>query len=396
MANPEHVIIIPGLLRCVDNVFFDFMDSAAGLAQIFVITDKDYAPIAKILANRYDAVCIFMEDAIYDFGVRPDSFHGTYNQVLKLEVGLAAVLAWEADHDHQFKYIHKIRTDLLYSSGFVDYIKPLLLPDHPKKCLLNQHDCNFSGLRTDALMLAGISTYLEKFMHDERFFYEELTKIDVDALRSGDVGPFPGTFPVGVISSKSEADAFHYSMRERFSSYIDAALNFAIQLKNAPNQHDLPGILRSQSELARTYIGQYFPFFPEHIYARYLNSRGLSAKAYSTPYLPLRHARFATTVWTKLIFDQIQESNFSFLDDNLQWENELNLFRSAGGIEGKFAGIIASIDLNSLSDSQCFNLYSLMDCLDCAPIVRFWPSFVASLASRGLGMPSSIQKLLDQ
>lgn len=396
MKKKDHVIIIPGLLRCVDRVFYDFMNSAADLAQVFVVTEKSYALIAHDLVSRYNANCIFMEDVIDDFGVNPANFQGAYNQVLKLEVALKAILDWEAAHDHQFKYIHKFRSDLLYNSGFLDYIQPLLSSTHPEKCLLNQHDCNFSGLREDFLKLIGISAYLERFTRDQSFFDDELIKIDVHALRSGDIGPFISAFPVGVLSSESEADAFNTLIREKYSSYIDAALDFAIQLSNNSDPHDALDILRSENGLARTYIGPYFPFFPEHIYARYVNSLGLSTQAYSTPHLPLRNARFATTAFTKLIFDLIQENNFSFLDDDVKWKEEVDKFRSSGGIEAKFILILTSINLLSLSDSQCYNLYSLLDCLDCTAIVRFWPWFISNMRSRGLDFPSSIKSLLEE
>jgi hypothetical protein len=122
--------------------------------------------------------------------------------------------------------------------------------------------------------VSGISKYMDGFFYDEDFFRSQLVRIDPEALRKGDIGPFHLAFPVGIASSEKEIQAFHDLIKAKHPSYIDAAAEYAARLASTVNNDGQFSLLRSNSPLARSYDGPYFPFFAEHIYARYLNFIG--------------------------------------------------------------------------------------------------------------------------
>lgn len=394
MTHPQHAILIPGLLRCVDNIFLDFLDSASQIAKVFVVTDKSYASTAGELAKRYDAVVIFDTESGSELNVDRGFFTGALGQFFKLDFALSVLSRWEIDNEHQFTYVHRFRTDVLYSCSFSECISPLISSNHQAKCLLNRYDFNFSGTRSDVIKLMGISSYVERFRLDKSFLQAQLTSIDADALRrSVDMSPFPNAFPVGVVESEADIDSFHAQIKSDFSNYIDASLSFAQSLAQSIHLERQISLIISNSVLARTYSGRYSPIFPEHMYAKYVNSLGLAVIPYSQSEMNLRYSRFATTPYTKEIFDSFQANCFTCLElsGNSPWNDHLNSFLSAGGKKEDFLKVLICINLFKLTDTQCRGLYELIDLLDSASwIALCCPWFIDNLMQRGLGLPSSL------
>ena len=395
MTHPQHAILIPGLLRCVDNIFLDFLDSASQFAKIFVVTEKSYASTAAELLKRYDAVILFDSEACSDLDVNHSFFSGALGQFLKLEIALAALMEWEIRNEHQFSYIHRFRSDVLYTCAFPEYVSQLLSHELPCGSLLNRYDFNFSGRRSDVYKLRGICTYVEKFRRDKYFLFLQLSSIDVDALhRSVEMTPFPSSFPVGIVETEADIDNFHNMIRSRFANYIDASLSFSQSLSCSDDSEKQVALIISNSILARTYSGRYSPIFPEHMFAKYVNSLGLAVLPYSQSDLNLRFSRFATTPFTRNLFDDFQCNCFTCLDNQTEsrWSDQLNSFLSAGGRKEDFLKVLININLFKLSDDQCRGLYSLIDILDGASwIALCCPWFLENLKQRGLGLPVSLQ-----
>jgi hypothetical protein len=392
MSCVNHAIVLPGLLRCVDNIFTDFMDTTIGAAKIFIITERACKGIADVLVDRYQALCYFTEDLDLRFGIKSDSVPSQLRQFIKLEYALRVVNEWETREAQEFDYIHKFRTDLLYDIAFQDYIEPLFSQTFGEQCLLNQHDCNFSGKRSDVMSLSGISAFIDQFMNDESFFKAQLSLVNAQALRAGDVGPFANAFPVGILKHETDIESFHETIRIAHNDYIDASMEFSARLAEQDVSNDDFRLLRSDSILSRTFLNRYYPFHPEHMYARYLNSIGFSTKKYANSWLPLRHSRFAVTEFTKLICDQIQVGDYSFLNDNLLWEIELTKFKASGGNEVKLIQAFMDVELSNISDDQCSSLYEILKLMDCSCIFKWWPQFIVSVEKRGLGVPLCLQK----
>lgn len=395
MVHPQHAILIPGLLRCVDNIFLDFLDSASQFSRIFVVTERSYSPTAAELSKRYNATVLFDTEARADLVADHSFFSGALGQFLKLEIALDLLNQWELDNSHQFSYVHRFRSDVLYTCTFPEYVSPLFSQDFPSECLLNRYDYNFSGRRSDVNKLRGICTYVEKFRRDKNFLFAQLSFIDADALaRSADMSPFPSAFPAGVLKSEADIDSFHIKIKAEFENYIDASLSFSQSLMDSDDVDRQLSLIISNSILARTYSSNYSPVFPEHMFAKFLNSLGLAVVPYGQPELTLRFSRFATTPFTRQVFDDFQGNCFKSLDlqDDSLWIEHLNSFVYAGGRREEFLKVLMNINLFNLTDSQCGLLCRLIDILDGASWVALWcPWFPENLKRRGLGLPKSFQ-----
>ena len=389
----KHAILLPGLLRCVDDIFLNFMDTASGLAKIFIATEIAYKDVADLLASRYQAHCIFMEHLDGRIGVQHKEVSPIYKTFLKLEAALAALKEWEASESHQFDYVHQFRTDLLYSGTFIDYISPLLSQSHPGNCLVNQSQMNFSGTRSDVMQLQGISTFLHRFTNDPEFYKLTLYNVNLEALRcSKDFSIFPHCIPVSVLNHESEIPVFHEQVQSKYHDYIDAFASFRTHLAGSDASDSVFEKLRSGDIRSRTFTGRYWPFPPENIYGQYLNSLGFSTKPYSIEKLQLRHSRFAVTEFTKLISDQIQIGDFSFLDSDLQWDIELHNFRISSGDIVKLFRMFTYIDLFALSDEQCVRLYQILELFKMPKAnLAYHTTFLNNVVRRGLEIPDCLK-----
>jgi hypothetical protein len=388
----KHAILLPGLLRCVDDIFLNFMDTASGLAKIFIVTEIAYKDVAEFLVSRYQAHCIFTENLDDRIGAQHNEVLSCYKTFFKLEAALAALKEWEAREAHQFDYIHQFRTDMLYSGTFTDHIGPLLSQGHPGSCLVNQHQMNFSGTRNDVMRLQGISTFLNRFMNDPEFYRLTLCNVNLEALKcSTDKGVFQNSLPVVVLNHETEIQIFHETCQSKYHDFIAAFASFRAHLVGIDASDPVFKQLRSNDIRSRTFVGRYWPFYPEHIYAQYLNSLGFSTKLYPS-WLELRHSRFAVTEPMKLICDQIQLKDFSFLDSDLQWDTELHNFRSSSGNIGKLFQIFTYVNLFALSDEQCMKFYSILELLKMpAAQLAYYDRFLNDVKRRGLGIPDCLK-----
>lgn len=389
----KHAILLPGLLRCVDDIFLNFMDTASDLAKIFIVTEIAYKDVAELLVSRYQAHCIFTESLDGKIGAQHKEVKSSCKTFLKLEAALATLKEWEAREGHQFEYIHQFRTDMLYSGTFTDYISPLLSQGHPGSCLVNQHQMNFSGTRNDVMKLQGISTFLDRFTKDPEFYKLTLFNVNLEALKcSKDIGIFQQSLPVGVLNHEAEIQVFHETVQSKYHDYIAAFASFRTHLAGLEASDSVFKKLRSNDIRSRAFTSRYWPFWPEHIYGQYLNSRGLSTNAYSIRWLQLRHSRHAVTEFMKLICDQIQRSDFSFLDCDLKWDTELHNFTTSSGNIHKLFQIFTFIDLFALSDEQCMRLYQILELFKMPTAhLAYYEKYLNDVERRGLGIPEYLK-----
>lgn len=386
----NHAIILPGQLRCIDDNFLTFIESCKETATIFIVTDKAFSEESRALAYRYDADVVFVEDASEaDIGISRSDFHYVSPEFIKLEIALKYVVAWEGKNCHTFEYIHRFRTDVIYSTNFCDYIKPLVAADSCENSLYLDWCIQFSGVRDAMLKLIGLTKFQLKYKSNKDFFNHITQQINVKALKASSYhDPFLRSFPVAILASMDDTADFHKQILIEFPSYIDAAESFVkrMRLEKVP---DLFYALLSGADnsLVRSYWGEWYPSFPEHIFFLYMNLVGLSSRAYAS-WMPLKYARHASTPFTYTIFSQIQEQDYSFLEQSYAWDQEIELFKQSGGNPGNALQKLTCIDLSSLSDSACMKLYGIIDLLDCPRyLLLFRKEFVKSILTRGVDPP---------
>ena len=126
---------------------------------------------------------------------------------------------------------------------------------------------------------------------------------------------------------------------------------------------------------------------------------GLSLAQYSfnLPWVetPLKYSRHASTPFTANIFNQIQSLDYSFLGINHPWEEEISLFKSSGGKACAALQKLSYINLASLSDSSCKELYDVIDLLDDAScLINYFRDFIERIVARGVIPPKCLQSFI--
>jgi len=390
----DHAILIPGELRCIDDNLYTFLDSCKTTAKIFITTDRSFEKQAALLVDRYDADVSFMDEATEaEVGIPSSSLNLLHPEFIKLEVALQRLLLWEKKNQYCFKYINRFRTDTIYSSEFDEFIKPMTHPTFNDNMLLNDWSVLYSGRREAMLKLIGHTKFQVKFMTDRNFFERVITQINVQALRdSRNAWPFMSCFPVAILGSAADIEPFQEKLKIEYPSYIDAAESFIKRLR----LESIPDILYDSAfskpnNIVRCCYRMWQGATPEHIFFYYLNSLGISTKFYSGKSLS-KYARHANTSFTEKIFSQIQANDYSFLELSYPWEEEINLFKAAGGKPASFVQKLSYIDLGLLSDSSCQILYKIIDLLDCGDwLISYGEYFVNSVSARGIDPPTSLK-----
>ena len=399
----QHAILLPGQLRCIDDNLLCFLDSCKDISKIFIITDRCFDVEAEKLVSLYGADLVYIEDVDEaDIGISSSDFHMIHPEYVKLEAALRHLLKWEASHSHSFEYIHRLRTDVMYPVSFGAYIKPLTEDDFNVNTLLLYWATNYSGLREAMLRLIGHPEFHIRYKKDIDFFNVVTKQIDVKALAASTYAePFIHSFPVAILKPEESVEDFHKKIQEEYPSYIDAAESFVKRVRLEQVPEILYKSLHSRdSALVRSYNTQWFPSFPEHIFFLYMNSRGLASGNYSfsNPFVetPLKFSRHATTPFTVKIFSQIQAKDYSFLECNYPWEDEINQFIATKMYPGYALQKLATIDLTVLSDSSCKVLYRVIDLLNCPEwLASYRSEFLESVSARGIEPPVSLKSFLS-
>ncbi|MCP9841964.1 hypothetical protein KBY93_15220 [Synechococcus sp. J7-Johnson] len=398
-----HAVLISGQLRTIDDNLFQFLDSCKANSKIFVITDRDFEKQAQIISERYDADISFIEELStrIDIGIPRSQLNIFHPEFIKLDYALRYLLLWEQSNNHCFQYIHRFRTDVRYPISFDEYVKPLVQADFPENMLLLYWTINYGGPREVMLKLLGFLDYYYKYKTDKEFFKEVITQVDVEALTRSEYDPvdhFGKCFPVGFLSSEDKIADFDLIIKNEYSSYIEATVSFIKRIRSESLSNKLyDHYISWDTKLIRVYGEQkdWFPHWPEHIFFRYLNSLCIATKPYllnnQSNETPLKFSRHATTSFTENIFNLLQENNYSFLESDYPWEEEIASFIAAGGIPTQALQKLTLMNLSLLSDSSCITLYKVIDLLNHPVWLKTYrKSFLAQIANRGINPPSTL------
>jgi hypothetical protein len=94
--------------------------------------------------------------------------------------------------------------------------------------------------------------------------------------------------------------------------------------------------------------------------------------------------------------NQIQSEDYSFFDEKLDWEKELEEFEAANGSIGKLLYIFTLIHTYKLTDIQCVKFYEIIDMLNQTEYIRTHHiEFIRKIKHRGLEPPKSIKQWID-
>lgn len=410
-----HALLLPGQLRCVDDNFLAFLNSASEYAELFIVTDRNYEQDALKLISRYGGGdLLFTEDASDELvGILDSSIRLLHPEFVKLEIALKRLITWEEEKGHRFSFIHRFRTDILYTGTFSDYIKPLLSANDDRKSIMfATWSTNYSGTRADMLSLLGHPDFCIRYKTSFDFFESAHANLDIAAIRdSTNPRIYPCSLPTAVLGSRDRITEYHEKVKKEFISFVEAAESFSRRVR----LEGLPRIVRDMHakfttyvdpfsfDVLRSYQKQWLPWFPEHIFYMYLNYRGLAASIYSFErdknLMPVKLERHATTGLTKSIFHQIQLGDYGFIDLNLEWESELKEFVDAGGKMVNLAHILSKINIFKLSDDSCKRFYDLVDLVNQPSHFSVYaPMLMKAVSDRGIDPPRSLKvylKVLD-
>ena len=408
----NHAILFPGHLRCMDDNLLAFLDSCNASCKIFIVTERSFSAEAEVLNARYDADVFYIEDATSeDLGLPNSDFFIAHQdkrilhpEFIKLECALRRLVGWEKTNKFEFLYIHKFRTDIPYPIGFHDYIKPVTDAQRNPSMLFLNWSINFSGSREAMLMLIGYPMFCMQYVNYADFFNNVITRVNVQALRDS---PYTGaflSFPVAILNSNDAVADFHDNIKIEYPSYVDAIESFAkrIRLEGVPDvlRKSLLSGSSDNVNIVRTYLGQWFPYFPEHIFFVYINYLNLSTGSYSilNPSFetPLKFARHATTRFTATIFGQIQAKDYSFLSMDYPWEMEIASFKASGGLADNALQKLVQINPAELSVSDCKAFYRIIDIFnEPGYLVCYRKTFIDSILARGVEPPLCLKAHLE-
>jgi len=406
-----HALLLPGQLRCIDDNFLALLNSASEYAELFIVTDRSYAQDASKLISFYGGGDVLFTDDVSDdlAGIPDSSIQLLHPEFVKLEIALKRVITWEEERGHRFSFIHRFRTDILYTGTFADYIKPLLSAnDNRKSIMFATWSTNYSGTRADMLSLLGHPNFCVRYKTSFNFFESVHANLNMAAIRnSKNQKMYLCCLPTAVLDNKNRITEYEEKVRKEFISFVEAAESFSRRVR----LEGLPRIVCDMHarfttyvdpflfDVLRAYQNQWLPWFPEHIFYMYLNHRGLATSIYSFErdknFMPVKLERHATTDLTRSIFHQIQLGDYDFIDRNLEWEKEIKDFIDAGGKKANLAHILSRIDISRLSDSSCKRFYDLIDLIDQPSHFSLYAQMlIKSVSNRGIDPPLSLKEYL--
>ncbi len=397
-----HAILLPGQLRCIDNNLFNFLDSAADHAHLFIVTDKEYERDAESLRLRYNATVAYVDDIIASAGAEPAHDHRiVHPEFIKLELALRQVLDWEDENKQKFRFIHRFRTDVVYKADFSHYISPLTSASENSNRLLLRWSVNYSGYRDAMIKLMGFPAFAVQYKTSSEFAQNALKSINIEPLRDSIyTRPFTTSLPVAILTRDELSEEFHNNVQLEYPMFADAVESFVKRLR----LEGVPSIIKEcinsntmncmNQAAVRAYDCQWFAYFPEHIFFLYINRVGLSAGAYASDgseNMPLKLERHATTETMRWVFRQIQAGDYRCLGDNINWPIEINSYTTSGGVKTNALLVFSCVEVATLSDAECETLCRIIDLLDDPSwLASYKPDFVKSMLSRRLSPPQSI------
>jgi hypothetical protein len=307
----KHAILLPCLLRCIDDNLLSFLDSARD-AKLFVVTEKAFAAEAQLLVDKYDADCIYIENAINEYiDILFDDATVVHPEFIKLQLALRRVCLFENKSGHRFRYIHRFRTDVIYPVSFEEYIWPLRHEGYTNDFILAHWSICYSGGRDIMMKLSDFPAFCRQYKTDRLFFERVVASINIFPLKnSQNPDPFLASFPVAILNDTNNAQHFHGQVKIEYPCWIDAvdAFRKRLRLESAPHAIHQQLVNRDLTHI-RTYFDRWKPWISESPFFYYLNSLNIATNGYSVlnPFVntPLKFARHATTLFTRTIFEYI-------------------------------------------------------------------------------------------
>ncbi len=332
------MLLIPGLLRCIDDNLLRFLDSASDYAEIFIVTDKSFSQEVALLVDRYNAKSWYAEDLADKYQLNTSYFPGAFNQWLKFNYALNQALEWEEANGTKFEFIHRIRTDVTYPNKFHELmVLPIKNKSNDNICMLNHNDFCFSSGRNALPFLLNLASFFQDFTRDDVKLANILKFVNIDQLKQSEKRSafYVEAFPIGILSGNQTPDEFGLLLKKKYPSFIEAAVAFAISLSDPQYMRLVLSLVRKSPNLIKTWdcTKCYFPYGNEELLMRFYNFFGIYT--YTYPYgsmIMLKLSRQATTEFTSNIMQMIENNDFSFLsDDEINWDKEINIFFEKGG-----------------------------------------------------------------
>jgi tetratricopeptide (TPR) repeat protein len=368
----EHMLLIPGLLRCIDNNLLRFLDSASAYAEIFIVTEKSFSQEVDLLVDRYDAKAWYAEDLADRYPLYPAHlFRGFDYQWLKFYYALNQALEWEEANGIKFEFIHRIRTDITFPDNFHEFmVLPLEKMDTNNVRMLNFADFFFSGKRDSLPYLLNFTSFYLDFFYNEEKFSEVMKYIDLDQLRETylNSAQYLGSFPIGIVSDGQTLEEFNMILKNKHPNgvssveFVDAVATFYSSLVDSKSMAHFVSLARKASPLIRSIEYKrnfaYYVFAPEHILARFFNFSGIRTYGYNiSRFGRLKSSRIAKTPFTQDILQKIDNDDISFLvNTEINWAMEIVYFVESGGDGRKLYMAFANVVLQyqaSLDSLQC-------------------------------------------
>lgn len=349
----EHMLLIPGLLRCIDNNLLRFLDSAFAYAEIFIVTEKLYSKEVALLVDRYDAKAWYAEDLAAKYQRNSAYFTGALSQWLKFDYALNQALEWEEANGVKFEFIHRIRTDVMYPDIFHDLmVLPLKNKDASNICMLNVHDFCFSARRDALPSLLNLASFFQDIRRDDAKLANILNFLNIDQLRHSEIqsARYLASFAVGILAGNQTPDEFGLLLKEKYPShpsshsFIEAAAAFASSLNDHQYMLHVLNLARKSSFLIRTWSNtQCYLLHSEHVLARFYNFFGIYTYRYVGG-IRLKASRQANSDFTLNILQMIDNDDVSFLSDiEIDWDKEITDFLEKGGSGAKLCRIFTDL-----------------------------------------------------
>jgi hypothetical protein len=276
--HPQHAILIPGKLDCLAKIATQ-LATLSEKATIFIVTDRKYQPeIEKV--QWLNSPCIIYTEDIPNFEVITNSLMPSLIQWLRYKYAVDALFSWEREQCHRFQYLHKIRTDVIYT-GLLDLVgleNERQMND--TDALLCCWDLYFSGRREFMCPLRGVIEFIQSLPHrDVQYILPE----NLEQLsESHPTPPFHGyTLPEGIACNNDKSS---------YLSFVNNTLTINDGLSGDYN-------------------------WPEHFFARFANITGIRIRNWpSTIYRGrLSPWRLANCDWKDDLITNIEAGNSEVL-----------------------------------------------------------------------------------
>ncbi len=398
----NHMLLIPGLLRCVDDNLLRFLDSASAYAEIFIVTEKSFSQEVALLIDRYDAKAWYSEDMVVKYERDPSLFPSFFSQWLKFDYALNQALEWEEANGLKFEFIHRIRTDVTFPDKFYELmIRPLENKDASNICMLNVVDYCFSARRDALPSLLKLASFIRGDLLDDTKLANILKFVNIDQLKQSEMrsASYSQAFPVGILAGNQTPDEFYLLLKEKYSphSFIEAAAAFALSLSDQKSMSYVLNLALKSSYLIRDWNGDHCCIlFPGQALARFYNFFGIYTYSYSGE-INLKESRQANSDFTFNILRMVDNNDVSFLlDTEIDWEKGINDFVKNGGCPHKLSRVFIDLiykHFSKFEDFQYSKLAIIFKILAKKFVYDLGPPFNENFrlfaSERGLKLPST-------